>query len=170
MNSVYIPQKKLINGVLPDASQSGLNPEVYSLVSALRDNLPDIVADQQVALAYLFGSSVAGYTTSFSDIDVGLLVDDGLEPADRFALIRHLTLSLSDLLNRSNVDVRIINEAPIIFRGRLVTDGVLLYSRSEVERVDFETQIRQQYYDYLPIHRQLQDAFFADIRQRGLSG
>lgn len=35
-------------------------------------------------------------------------------------------------------DVRVIDDAPIILRGRVVTEGILLYSRDEETRVDFE--------------------------------
>jgi len=168
MNSLNSSHEILTTGTLPDATQGVMDSQINSLVTLLRGNLPDMLADRQVSLACLFGSSVAGFTTTFSDIDIGLLVDGELDPSGRFALIRHLTLALSELLHHSNVDARIINDAPIIFRGRLVTDGILLYSRSEVERVDYETRTRQQYYDYLPIHGQLQTAYFADIRQRGL--
>jgi len=38
------------------------------------------------------------------------------------------------------------------------------------ERIEFETMTRDLYFDYLPVHRMLQDAFFADVRERGLHG
>jgi uncharacterized protein len=161
---------EIIEGTLPDATHGVMDSQTTSLVALLRGNLPYMLADRQVSLAYLYGSSAAGFTTTFSDIDIALLVDGGLDPYGCFSLIRHLTLALSDLLDNSNVDVRIINDAPIIFRGRVITEGILLYSCSEVERVNYETRTRQQYYDYLPVHRKLQDTFFAEIRQRGLYG
>ena len=62
------------------------------------------------------------------------------------------------------------NDAPLVFWGRVVCDGVLVYARDEQERIEFETTTRLRYFDYLPIHRRLQDAFFANLRERGLYG
>jgi predicted ATPase/DNA-binding SARP family transcriptional activator len=67
-------------------------------------------------------------------------------------------------------DVRVIDDAPLVFRGRVVTDGVPIFARSEDLRVAFETQTRMRYFDYLPIHRQLQESFFQNVRERGLHG
>jgi hypothetical protein len=66
--------------------------------------------------------------------------------------------------------VRIINYAPLVFRGRVVCDGSLVYARDEQLRIEFETATRLRYFDYQPVHRSIQDAFFADLRERGLYG
>jgi hypothetical protein len=51
-----------------------------------------------------------------------------------------------------------------------VCDGILVFARDELERIAFETTTRMRYFDYLPVHRQMQNAFFADLRERGLYG
>jgi len=48
--------------------------------------------------------------------------------------------------------------------------GILLYSGDEAARVEFETRTRDEYFDYQPIARRLREAYFADLRQRGLYG
>jgi hypothetical protein len=45
-----------------------------------------------------------------------------------------------------------------------------MFSRDEQERVAFETATRLRYFDYQPVHRELQDAFFATLKERGLYG
>jgi siroheme synthase len=79
-------------------------------------------------------------------------------------------LALADHVDIPNADVRIINDAPLVFRGRIVSDGILVYARDDQERIEYETATRLRYFDYLPIHKRLQDAFFADLRERGLYG
>lgn len=66
--------------------------------------------------------------------------------------------------------MRVIDDAPIIFRGRVVTEGILVYSRDEAVRVEFEVTTRLQYFDYLPIHTALRDELLKNIRERGLHG
>ena len=35
--------------------------------------------------------------------------------------------------------MRIINDAPLVLRGKVVTEGMLLYAQDESVRVEFET-------------------------------
>jgi predicted nucleotidyltransferase len=140
------------------------------LVSRLQLVLPQIFDHQPVGLAYLYGSTTTGQTTPFSDVDIALVVDEGLSPYERLKLTLRLQLDLADRCDISNVDVRIINDAPLVFQGRAVCDGILVYAREEQERIEFETGTRLRYFDYLPVHKRLQNAFFADLRERGLYG
>ncbi|GAB4550337.1 MAG: hypothetical protein Kow0063_44940 [Anaerolineae bacterium] len=141
-----------------------------AIMARLQRVFPRLVEHQPVRLAYLYGSVATGRTMPFSDVDIALLVDDDLSPAERLNLILRLQLDLADQAGISKADVRIINDAPLVFRGRVVTDGLLVYARDEQERVEFETTTRMRYFDYQPVHKRLQDAFFADLRERGLYG
>ena len=141
-----------------------------TLVSQLHQTLPDVLEDQLVQLAYLYGSAVAGRTTPFSDVDIALLTTEPLTPLARLRLIQHVQTRLYDACGLDNVDVRIINDAPLVLQGRIVTDGRLVYTYDEQARIDFETTTRMYYFDYLPIHQQLQTAFFDTLRTRGLYG
>ena len=140
------------------------------IISRLQRGLPRILEQQPVSLAYLYGSVTTGRTGPFSDVDVALLVDEGPSPLERLKLTLHIQFELAEQCDLSNADVRIINDAPLVFRGRVVTDGILVYARNENERVEFETSTRLHYFDYQPVHKALQDAYFVDLRERGLYG
>ncbi len=145
-------------------------PAADRLASDLRGVLPGILEHEPVSLAYLYGSVTTGRMHPFSDIDIALLVDEGLSPLERLKLTLRIQLDVADQCDLSNADVRIINDAPLIFQGRVVCDGLLIYARDEQERIEFETATRLRYFDYQPVHRRLQDAFFADLLERGLYG
>lgn len=145
-------------------------PAANRLASDLRSVLPGILELQPVSLAYLYGSATTGRMHPFSDIDIALLVDEGLSPLERLKLTLRIQLDVADQCDLSNADVRIINDAPLIFQGRVVCGGLLIYARDEQERLKFETATRLRYFDYQPVHRRLQDAFFADLLERGLYG
>mgnify|MGYP005839286079 CR=1 FL=1 len=140
------------------------------LVASLREALPHILSSQPVALAYLYGSFATGYTTPFSDVDVALVVAEDLSPLEALRLMLRVQLALAERCDIGNADVRILNDAPLVLQGRVVSEGILVYARSDRERVEFETATRMRYFDYLPVHKRLQDAFFADLRERGLYG
>lgn len=138
------------------------------LVMGLQKALKSILGNCPVKLAYLYGSTVSGKVTPFSDVDIALVVDEGLTPLEQLKLMLKVQIDLADYSNIHNTDVRVINDAPVVFKGRIVCDGVLLYVRDERTRVEFETATRGEYFDYLPVHRRLQEAFFAEVRERGL--
>lgn len=145
-------------------------PTRDALVSKLQHALPRLLRHQPVILAYLYGSITTGLLNPFSDVDIALVVEEGLAPLDALKLMLRLGVDLADSCDITNADVRIINHAPLVFQGRVVCDGILIHAGDEGERVEFETSTRLRYFDYLPIHRRLQDAFFADLRERGLHG
>ena len=140
------------------------------LVSKLQEALPKLLAGRPVTLAYLHGSSVREDTHPFSDVDIALVTDGPLAPKEQLRLILELQVDLADRCEIGNLDVRVINAASIVFRGRVVTDGRLVYARSEDARVEFEVSTRLRYFDYLPTHREMQAVYFNRVRERGLYG
>jgi hypothetical protein len=103
-------------------------------------------------------------------VDLALIVEDGLTPLEHLKLILRTQVELADECDIPNADVRVINDAPLVFRGKVVTDGILLFAKNEQVRIAFEIDTRLKYFDYLPIHLGLQKAFFDDLRERGLYG
>jgi len=123
----------------------------------------------RIALAYLFGSTARNRTTKFSDLDIALvLFEDAITPLERL----RFELMVEDVLaadcHLSNADVRVINDAPLVFKGQVLTDGQLLFSRDEEMRVDFETYTRLAYFDFQPVEESLQAAFFDRLLRDGL--
>jgi hypothetical protein len=116
--------------VPPEDSTAGVSASAR-LVAALRSNLPHLLSGQPVALAYLYGSSATGQTHRFSDADLALVVDQGLSSLERLKLILRLQVDLADDCDIRNADVRIINDAPLVFRGKVVCDGILVFARDE---------------------------------------
>jgi predicted nucleotidyltransferase len=80
-----------------------------------------------VKLAYLFGSAAAGNATPLSDIDVALVLpDDQVDPGSFLSLEMQISDEISRNCELSEVDVRIINNAPLMFQGEVITHGILL--------------------------------------------
>jgi len=144
--------------------------DTTSLVEMLKANMGSILELYPIELAYLYGSATAGNLTPFSDVDIALVADRELPPKERLKLMLGVEVKLANRCGISNADVRIINDAPLVFRGRVVCGGILLYAHDEAARIEFETKTRDAYFDYLPMHQGLQEAFFADVRERGLHG
>lgn len=118
----------------------------------MRSCLSRVFSNHPVALAYLYGSVAAGRATPLSDVDIALVLIEGqYEPSKRLELELKIEDEIAQSCGIAEIDVRVINDAPLLIRGEVVTDGVLLFSRDEVFRVDFETSTRSEYFDFLPV-------------------
>jgi len=137
----------------------------------MRSNLVSVISRYPVALAYLYGSAAVGRDTPLSDIDIALVLGEKQSiPVSRLAMELQVADELARVCGLKNADVRVIDNAPIMLRGEVVTLGVLIYSRDEVFRVEFETQTRSEYFDFLPIAMLHRQAFLEQLHQRGLNG
>ncbi len=144
--------------------------ETASLIHQLKIGLQAILPGYPITLAYLYGSAAAGRPTPLSDVDIALVTGEKLAPYQQLKLELRIETELAEQANVRNAEVRIINGAPLAIRGQVACRGIVLYCADEEARVEFETTTRDEYFDYMPIARQLREAFFADVRERGLHG
>lgn len=141
------------------------------LSNTQRDCLRKMFVAHPIELAYLYGSTAVGQASSFSDVDIALVVtEDTLAPIQRLRFELALEDELAQHCDLEQADVRVINDAPLAVRGQVVTQGVLLFERTPERRIEFETTTRLEYFDFLPVLETLRKAFFSDIAGRGLHG
>ncbi|MGD2157345.1 MAG: nucleotidyltransferase domain-containing protein [Anaerolineales bacterium] len=121
-------------------------------------------------LAYLFGSVAEGYALLDSDVDIALILKPAC-PLSRYERMQ-LEFNIAEKVERhcqvSEADVRCVDRAPLTVQGSVITKGVLLFSRDEEFRVDYEVYTRKRYFDFLPVAKMMQRAFFKSLSQEGL--
>jgi len=142
--------------------------EAGRILTQLRDALPSILAEYPVEAAYVYGSVARGTVTPFSDVDIALVLQEPLPSYDQLVLEFTVQGAIEDALGLLPVDVRVINMAPVMVRGRIVQHGVLLYERDRVHRVAFEVATRKRYFDFAPVAHRLRDAFLQRVYREGL--
>lgn len=135
-----------------------------TLVQRLREQMPQILKSHPVQLAYLYGSAAANSTTPLSDIDIALVAGQPLTFAEQLNLELEVQVELRHRAGIRRADVRLINRSPLLLRGQVVCHGILLCSRDEDFRIDFETKTRDEYFDFKPLADAGRDSFFAYIR------
>jgi hypothetical protein len=111
--------------------------ERQRLAAAIRDR---IEREPDIRFAYLHGSFAR--SEPFRDIDVAVFVGKAGRPFEA-----DLSYELSRALGQE-VEVRVINDAPVAFRMAVVTDGMLLLSRDEAARSDFIETTGRSYREY----------------------
>ena len=101
-----------------------------------------------VQFAYLFGSHARGQALPYSDVDVGVYLDEPDKGA-RFDIGLSLMGDLERTLHRDDVDVVVLNEAPPRLAYNIIKHKPL-YSRDERARARIETAILSRYFDERP--------------------
>jgi predicted nucleotidyltransferase len=120
---------------------------------------PKIFRDHPVAFAYLYGSYSHGIVHPFSDLDICIYTDN-ISLREKLNLQMIIALQIDERMGiKIDSEVRIMNDMPLIIKGQVVTEGILIYSRDNELLVDVETSIRKAYFDFLPAIREYQQAF-----------
>ena len=124
-----------------------------SEVVRLHDQLARALSgDPSVRLAWLHGSRARGTARRESDIDVAVLLDD--EHTANPSAVKDAIWRLAGALGRGvpsdRLDLVLLNDAPALLRHRVIRDGILLFARSEAERVRFVLRTIREYQDLEP--------------------
>jgi hypothetical protein len=109
--------------------------------------------------AYLFGSSTGAGRRLKGDVDIAVLL--GSNAARRpiktqVAILR----DVQNLLGRTDVDVIVLNDAPLVLRFEVLRNKKLIFERNIRKRVDFEVLSELKYFDWEPMRR----FFCSDLR------
>jgi predicted nucleotidyltransferase len=117
----------------------------------LRDQLQTILPSvPEVSLVYLFGSQVDGEVGPLSDYDLGVLVDAGVDVNHVLALLAHV---IGKKLRTAKIDMVPLRRAPVELAFAIISQGVCVYQRDVVTRVEYEAQVMSKHGDYVPVLR-----------------
>ena len=109
-----------------------------------------------VACAYLFGSAARGDAGVRSDADVAVLLEED-PPRTLAGLQFEIAGDLEDHLGRE-VDLVVLNTAPVDLAMRVLRDGQLLFDRNPSIRIRFEVRTRNEFFDLEPYLREYRRA------------
>jgi predicted nucleotidyltransferase len=118
------------------------------IIEAMRSR---ILRQASILFAYLHGSALASPTAR--DIDLAVYVDElffqDLEQNSSIHLDFAIPLELDlERAVRRQVDLQVLNRAPLSFRCRVASRGLLLVERDSAARGEFEYLARCQYFDF----------------------
>ncbi len=141
--------------------------------ATLAENLPALGAyfrrRGDVLLAYLYGSYARGTAGPLSDVDVAVLLEGAPDARERFQARLDVTGAGMEILERDDVDVAVLNEAPLALAFRVIYDGVLLHARSRAARRDYVARITIEYLDFQPCLALWERAVFERARRGELT-
>jgi predicted nucleotidyltransferase len=123
-------------------------------------------ARPEVVAAYVFGSVASGRTRPDSDIDIGVLLNPTGMPRNRLKYRLRLIEELGAALERFDVDVVLMNEAPPALAQNIIAKGQRVFERSRSARIAFQIRTLNVFLDTEPM-RQI---YLRALKRRYLTG
>ena len=139
------------------------------LLDALRPAAAAAFRGRSVLVAYAFGSRISGRPRPSSDLDVGYYLR-GYRRGDTLPLQEELHLA-GELARAVELDVDLQNlaEAGLELKGRVLEDGIRIFSDDDPSRVALEREILGHYHDYKEEFRRMHEVRLRRVASLGLS-
>src|SRR3990170_3726098 len=101
--------------------------------------------DDNVVFAYIFGGLVEKKIKPLSDVDIAVYLSNTDDLAE-YKL--HLFDKLSNALRTSEIDLIILNNAPLSITGRILQNRQILLDKNPPVRHAYESLILRKYFDF----------------------
>lgn len=119
----------------------------------------------EVIAVYLYGSHAEGHANTLSDIDIGVLIKDGLARERLWEIEGALAADMERVLHTDRVDVVVLNLVPLRIRYEVITRGEVLYSADDGARADFESYSLRRYWDFKKYLEEYDRCFVTRIKE-----
>ena len=123
---------------------------------------------KDIEFAYLFGSRAKGRFNRVSDVDLAVFVNEKLDSQKRFSLRLELISLVGHELRRDNIDLVILNEAPLLLSFNVIKDGIIIFCLNESRRIHFEAKVMSRFYDQQYYLKRRLDLSISQIARGGL--
>ena len=119
---------------------------------------------EEVLCAYLFGSQARGRGNSHSDVDIAILYDESIPPAEYTDRQITLSIEISQQLDK-NTDIIILNRASPYLKFQVIREGARIYEKPTRVGRAFEARSIIEYFDFLPVKNLLESALIKRIKE-----
>jgi len=126
-----------------------------------------VLESTDVLVCYLYGSYARNQQTDLSDFDLAILLVQDSSALERSRLSLELSHAIAETMNGVDVDLRVLNDTPLEFRYNVIHDGIVIYSRDDEQRLEFESRTLMEYFDFKPMIHQYNQYMHRRIEETG---
>jgi predicted nucleotidyltransferase len=113
----------------------------------IKEKIKDILEKKsEISFAFTHGSFVK--EGHFRDIDIAIFLDQIPESLIDYEL--SLETELMSAVGTYQVDVRVLNMAPLSFKYNVIKNGAILLVKDDNKRTDFQEVVLSLYFDFEP--------------------
>ncbi len=118
----------------------------------------------EVLLCYLYGSYVSGNKSEYSDIDLGILLDNTFKKHYLYQVDLSLEIE-KEFGNKIEIDLYILNDATPRFLYNVIKNGHVIHFKNETFRHEFEIRVLYDYFDIKPLLDMYDKMTIMDVRK-----
>lgn len=114
--------------------------------------IKSVFNEYNVCFAYLYGSRANRTENKKSDYDFAVYFNDKISSNKRYEARLKITNKLSGIIGSiEQVDLVVLNDIKsVLFKFTVIKEGEIVHEKEHDQRVLFELNSMNQYYDYLP--------------------
>lgn len=106
---------------------------------------------KDIKATYLFGSHAEDRENKYSDLDIGLVLNDGYNPVLKLDILTKLTEN-----NFENIDIVILNQANPLIKYEVIKNNKLIYKQDSFDASSYYSLVVRTFLDfrsYLDVQR-----------------
>lgn len=136
--------------------------DIKKITSRLEDFFK---AKKNIIAVYLYGSYAKGKATKKSDIDFAILFKSRYNR--RFMTDQEINLAteIQKIIKEIEVEVKILNSAPLFFQYKVISSGRLIFCSDYLERIEYESDLMSRYFDFKPLLDYYNKCMFKNIKE-----
>jgi predicted nucleotidyltransferase len=120
------------------------NKKLPANITEMVPKVIDAIADDpDVSALFSFGSLAEGRLTPLSDLDFAVLISSRLSKRERFEKHIELIGVFNSVLRTDEIDLVVLNDAPLKFSHQILKTGKLLHISNRFELIDFSEKKRE---------------------------
>lgn len=121
----------------------------------------------EVVAVYLFGSHARAEAGPLSDVDIGVLVDESNLAGKSLSDYRLDYIGIvMEVFQSDDIDAQVVSsESAYAFAYNVISEGKLILSNNESERIDREVRIINNYLDFLPFEKLYDEFMYKKIKE-----
>lgn len=117
-------------------------------MSENQKKIENIAEKYKIRDIYIFGSEATKFTRPGSDLDIGIIFQHGLPAsAERMKIYGNIFSELSTEFVNKKIDLVFLEETPVHFQFKALTEGKLIYSSDLNKTFDYKENIINKYRD-----------------------
>jgi predicted nucleotidyltransferase len=127
---------------------------------------------KEIVALYLYGSSVTGKLRNESDIDIAFLPSHKTAKEERLIIMAKVEGMIEKLLREIGVSREIsvldLREkyVSVSLQYKVITEGLLIYEKDALERLEFENTVKREYFDFVPYLRSMRKRKYGHLLQK----
>jgi len=150
----------------------GARMQVNEILRKVRSEKISRPVPREIIALYVYGSSVTGKLRKESDIDIAFLPSYKTTEDERLIIIAKVEGMIQKLFREMGIlrEISVLDlrgkYVSVSLQYKVITEGIVIYEKDPLERLEFENAVKREYFDFVPYLRFLRKRKYGHLLQK----